>query len=111
MDTEVYWVGQVPGRPMIITVLDSDGDAVNLNGYTTVRLRMLDTDNNSVDLPEALTTVADANNGRVLFSWPEKSIFTEAGEYVLQLELRTPTSRNFTSVQPIIVKEFGGVRT
>lgn len=111
MDTEVYWVGQIPGRPLIITVLDQDGDPVNLNGYTVVRLRMLDSHNSEVDLPEALTEVADANNGRVLFNWPDESIFTGPGEYVLQLELRTPTSKNYTTVQPIIVKEFGGVRT
>ena len=109
MDIQTFWVGQKPGRPMTITVLDSNYDPVNLADFTSVYLRMLDSDNNVVDLPASLTTVVNAAQGKVSFSWPSESIFTEPGEYVMQLVLETPSSVNYTNSQAVRVREFGGV--
>lgn len=112
MDYKVYWVGEKPGGAMNITVLDQDtGLPYNLNSYMNVRLVMVDSDNNEVDLGTGETVVSNAAAGKVLFVWPrEKSLFTKPGEYVFQLELSTPSALVKTDAQNIIVKRLGGTR-
>lgn len=112
MDYKVYWVDEKPGGAMTITVLDqSTGAPVNLNNYLNVRLLMVDTDNEEVDLGTGETIVSNPENGRVVFVWPrEKSLFTKPGEYVFQLELSTPTALVKTDAQNIVVKRLGGTR-
>ncbi len=40
-----YWIGQIPARPLSILVKNQDGSDFNLSGYTTINVKMLDTDN------------------------------------------------------------------
>lgn len=111
MDAKIYWVGEKPGGAMIITVLDSTGTPANLSQFTSARLRMLDADNHEVYADPSQTQISNPATGRVVFAWPtNRSLFTEPGEYVLQLELSTATAKRYTSVQDILVKELGGVR-
>lgn len=112
MDYKVYWVGEKPAGAMTITVLDqSTGAPVNLNNYQNVRLLMVDSDNQEVDIPAEATVVADGPNGRVAFVWPrDRSLFTKPGEYVFQLEMTTPDVVVRTDAQNIVVKRLGGTR-
>lgn len=111
LDAKTYWVGEKPGGVSAVTVLDSDGNPANLTPFTSVRLRMLDTDNNEVEIASPLTTFSDKVNGIVTFTWPaDRSLFQKPGEYLLQLELSTPSAKRYTSVAPITVKRFGGGR-
>lgn len=106
----VFWTGEKPGRPMTIRVLDSNNEPVDLSGYAEVNVRMLDANNIPLDLTGSATAVAEATGGLVLFNWPsDRSLFTTHGEYLLQLEMKTATAVNYTTVAGVLVKKFGGV--
>lgn len=111
MDSKIYWVGEKPGGRITVTVLDAAGNPANLNSFTGVRLRMLDTDNNEVAIGDTNTDFVNKTAGTVTFAWPTtRSLFEKAGEYLLQLELSTASAKRYTSVQSILVKEFGGTK-
>jgi hypothetical protein len=107
-----YWVDQIPARPLSIQVKSQDGTDVDLSGYTTITARMLDTNNEEVDLTAASLNTSGKSVGKIIFNWPtSKSLFPESGEYVLQLKLSGTGKNDFTTTHTIRVREFGkGVR-
>jgi hypothetical protein len=110
MSISYYWTGQIPQRPMVIDVNGSDGRPANLAGYTNYEVIVLGSDNEPVDMTGAQLQTAQASSGRLVFRWPsDRSVFTKTGEYLLQLKLTSDTSRDFTSVHHIFVRELGGV--
>jgi hypothetical protein len=112
MDYKVYWVGEKPGGAMTITVLDEEsGLPADLSIYNAVRLVMLDSKNNEVDLDGGVVAISNPAQGRVVFGWPsDRSLFERPGEYVFQLEFTTPSAVVKTDVQNILVKKLGGTR-
>lgn len=104
-----YWVGQIPARPITIDVRDSNGRAIALAPYTSFRVIVLGSDNESVDLTGS--TLTWNTSGRFVFRWPsDRSIFEEAGDYLLQLEFIGPGSRDFTTEHNIKVRKLGGIK-
>jgi hypothetical protein len=110
MSISYYWISQIPQRPFGFTVKGSDGKPANLAGYTNYEVVILDPDNQIVDITGSQLQTAQASAGKFVFRWPtDRSIFTKKGEYLLQLKLTNDTSRDFTSVHHIFVRELGGV--
>lgn len=106
-----YWVGQIPARPIAITVRDSKGDPVDLSGYGEFSVRLLGSDDEFIDLTGAELQTAGAVQGRFVFVFPrDRSLFETHGDYLLQLELDGGGVRDFTTAHNIRVHKLGGVR-
>lgn len=105
-----YWVGQIPLRNLTINVKDSAGRPLNLSGYTNVSVKMLGPRNEDVNLAGAVVNTGGSAGGRIIFEWPkDKSLFTNTGDYVLQLVLETAKARDITTAHTLRVKELGGI--
>jgi hypothetical protein len=103
-----YNVGQIPLRNLVIAVHDSDGNPLDSRAYTNVYLRMLGSDNEEVDLTGSYLNTGGAAFGRFVFEWPQdRSLFTEPGEYVMQLVLENATAKDITNTHTIRVNELG----
>lgn len=109
-DSAVYWVGDKPSRPVKIDVRDSQGRVINLSTYTEFEIVMLDSDNNPIDLTGSFLSTSQANTGTFFFRFPtEKTVFTKAGEYLLQLVVRGANgTEDKTFPHTITVKRLGG---
>lgn len=104
-----YWVGQIPLRNLTINVLDGLGRPLNCTVYTDVRVRMLGSNNEEIDLSGSVLNRAGAASGRFIFEWPrDRSLFTESGDYVLQLLLGSVNAVDITSEHTMRVHELGG---
>lgn len=102
-----YYVGDKP-EPLAITVLDSDGDAIDLSFYDTFTAVLLGSDNEEVDLDGAELMTAGAKNGKFFLAWPEdRSVFTQRGDYLVQLVFEGDGRRRATTEHTIRVKELG----
>ena len=85
-----YWVGQIPMNNLQINVLRADGYPADCTNYTVFTPRMLDTDNQEVDLKGGHLDTTGASAGFFVFEWPRsRSLFTKTGEYVFQLVMET----------------------
>lgn len=110
MEMKTYWVGDRPGYPWVFQVLnEKTGTPESLGSFHTVKVVLLDSDNDLVEIPQQNVNITNAAEGIVTLVWPSESVFTEPGLYVLQLELIGDTSVRKTTVQNIRVKELGGV--
>lgn len=110
MDTKTFWVGDRPGGSWTFQILDSrSGEPLNLNSYHTARMVIVGSDNEEVETPSINTSIADAGLGLVTFLWPDKSLFTQAGRYQMQVELIGNSARRLSTVQEILIKKTGGV--
>ena len=110
-----YWVDQIPARPIVIDVKDSNGNTANLAGYTNINAYLIDERNNEVDITGYVLDTSNKNTGRIIFAFPTtKSVFEEPGDYLLQLELKTVTNNvttalDYTNAHQIVVKALGKV--
>lgn len=110
MSVGTYWVGEIPTRPLSIRVMDEYGQEMNLSTYDGFNVKMLDTNNVEVDLSDTTLDAAMAAAGELSLVWPETySLFTEPGEYVLQMELLDGTMKDKTSTYTFTVRQAGGV--
>lgn len=110
METKTYYVGDRPGGSTVFTVLNQrTGFVEDLSNYTTARVLFLDSDNRLIELDDINTDISDAANGEVTFLWPNESIFTKPGRYVLQIELSSGSARRSTTVQDYLIREHGGI--
>lgn len=104
-----YWVGSIPAEPISISVRDSHGRTRNLATYTGFKVIVLGSDNEEIDLTGSSLVTSGAVDGRFIFRWPtDRSVFDKSGEYLLQLELTGPESKDFTTEHNIKVRELGG---
>lgn len=105
-----YWIGQIPARPLSILVKNQDGSDFNLSGYTTINVKMLDTDNNEVLLTGSTVDSNAKQFGQIRFIFPtDRSLFTKKGDYVLQLELAGSDRLDYTTTHVLRVRELGRV--
>lgn len=105
-----YWVGQIPARPLSMLVKSQDGANMNLSVYTTVNVKMLDSRNREVSLTGGSVNTNNSTNGQITFTFPtDRSLFTEKGDYVLQLELSGTGKLDYTTTHTIRVRELGKV--
>lgn len=108
MQISQYQVGQRPLRPLAIRVNDTAGRPVDLSFYDTFNVRLVDNKNEDVELGNAELQTGGARLGRFTFIWPtDRSLFSEAGDYLLQLELSGTGHRDFTTAHHIRVRELG----
>jgi hypothetical protein len=106
-----YWVGQIPARPIAITVRDSNGRETNLSSYTYFKVRVVGSDNEEVDVSDGTLITAGAGTGRFVFRFPNgRSVFNKPGEYLMQLEFGGNGVRDFTDVHTIRVHRLGGIK-
>lgn len=110
-----YWVDQIPARPIIIDVKDSNGNAANLSGYTNISAYLINERNHEVDITGYTLDTSNKVNGRLAFGFPtSKTVFTDPGDYMLQIEFKTitngvTTALDYTDAHQIVVKALGGV--
>lgn len=103
-----YWVGDKPSAPLTISVKDSLGRGLNASGYDRVYARMVGSDNEEVDLTGSQLNDIGSLNGYFQFVFPsDRSLFTKAGDYVLQLVLETDKARDITSAHTLRVRALG----
>src|SRR6478735_3318371 len=69
-------VGEQPSQPLLITVTDADGVPLDLEVYDTVTVE---------GLPEGVTTLADAPNGQVQYTFIAP--FEEAGTVSFRVKM------------------------
>lgn len=106
-----YYVGAIPSRPLAIDVRDSFGNIMNLSAYTQFNVKMVGSDNEDIDLTGSTLTTSGAATGRFVFRFPtDRSVFTEAGEYLLQMEIVGANgTRDYTTTHHIRVHRLGGI--
>jgi hypothetical protein len=110
MQIKNYWVGDRPGGTWVFQVLDqTTGTVLDLSGYSSAKVVMLDPKNQPITIAGSNTVISDPVNGKVTFFWPNDSLFNRAGRYVMQVELDSGTAIRKTTVQEILVRELGGV--
>lgn len=103
-----YWVGQIPNRPLSILVKDSEGVNMDLSIYTTIKLKMLGTYNEELDVSGGVLDLNAVVTGKIVYKWPTtKSLFDYPGDYIIQLELSGTGKKDFTSSHTIRVRELG----
>jgi hypothetical protein len=103
-----YWVGQIPERPMSVQINDSEGQALNLSGYTTFNFKMLDSNNAEVDLSGGQVVLTQLFDGKLSYVWPTtKSLFQYPGDYIVQIELTGTGKKDYTNTHTIRVRELG----
>lgn len=103
-----YWVGQIPTRPLSMTVKDSDGADMDLSGYTTITLKMLGSYNEEINLSGGTLNTNNAGRGKISFAWPTtRSLFDYPGDYIIQLELSGTGKKDFTTTHTLRVRELG----
>lgn len=106
-----YWIDQIPSRPLAIQVKNSAGEDMDLSGYTTITARMVGSRNEEINLTGYSLNTLNKDIGKIVFVWPTtRSLFTEAGDYVLQLKLEGTGKLDFTSTHTLRVRELGRVR-
>ena len=106
-----YWIDQIPSRPLAIQVKNSAGDDMDLSGYSTITARMVGSRNEELNLAGYSLNTLNKDLGKIVFIWPTtKSLFTEAGDYVLQLKLEGTGRLDFTTTHTLRVRELGRVR-
>lgn len=111
MERGTFWVGEKPGRIIVISVYDEVGTPLNLTPYTSVTLEMIDTNNSQIDLRGSTTTVTDGIGGKIGFVFPsDRSVFTEPGEYLVRLRMENSSTLDYTDAGGITVRKFGGNR-
>lgn len=104
-----YQVGQKPLRPLAIQVNDPQGNPADVSYYENYTVKLIGSDNEEVNLADATLQTGGARTGRFTFVWPTTtSLFTKAGDYLLQLELSGAGARDFTTAHHIRVREIGG---
>lgn len=97
MSLGIFYVGQTPGEPALVTVLSPDGTPRDLTGYDADgKMYSPDGTDNSAG---STTTITDAEAGIIRFDFPVPSGFDVPGTYVLQFELTTadPDVLDFTT--------------
>jgi hypothetical protein len=110
MQSKTFWVGDRPAGTWAIQVRDQkSGEVMGLGGFTTARVILLDPQNKSVEIPADHVAITNADQGIVTFLWPQESLFTRPGRYVMQVELSSNNNQRRTTEQVILVKELGGV--
>lgn len=103
-----YWVDQIPNRPLSILVKDGNGVESNLTVYDEIKVRMLGSRNEEIDLSNATINTSRAVEGKIFLVWPtDKTLFEYKGDYVLQLELISDTAKDITTSHTIRVRELG----
>ena len=106
-----YWIDQIPSRPLAIQVKNSAGDDMDLSGYSTITARMVGSRNEELNLTGYSLNTLNKDLGKIVFIWPtDRSLFTEAGDYVLQLKLEGTGRLDFTTTHTLRVRELGKVR-
>ena len=66
-----YWIGQKPARPLSIVVKNQDGSDFNLSAYTTINVKLLDPDNNEVNLTGSTLDTNAKQFGQLRFIYPK----------------------------------------
>lgn len=106
-----YSVGEIPSRPLSITVRGSYNTPWNASDYTEIDVELLDPRNGLVDTSGGVLQTAGAPQGRFVYEWPkDKSLFDIPGEYLLRLVLKREGYKDMTSDHAIYVRRFGGVK-
>jgi len=67
------------GPDLLVTLIDEDGDVVDISDYTSCKFRMADVYTNETKV-DADATVVDASNGSVKYVWTTSDTDTP-GEY------------------------------
>jgi hypothetical protein len=110
MQSKTFWVGDRPAGTWAIQVRDQkSGEVQNLGGFTTAKVILIDPQNKQVAIPADHVAITNSDQGIVTFLWPQQSLFTKAGRYVMQVEISGNSSLRRTTEQVILVKELGGV--
>jgi hypothetical protein len=110
MQIKNYWVGDRPAGAWTFQVLNQrTGAPEPLTSFSQARVILVDSDNNVIDIPTDNVGITDSASGLVTFLWPQQSLFTKPGRYVMQLELGGGLAIRRTTVQEILVRELGGV--
>lgn len=106
-----YWTDQIPAQPLAIELRDSNGSLLNMSGYTNFTVELLDEWNNEISTTGSTLNTTQVSSGRLIFSWPtDRTLFTDAGEYLLRIKLSKNGAIDYSTTHLIIVKEFGKVR-
>lgn len=105
MQTPTFWINQIPRNPLVMTVIDQRGETMDLSLYQEVDLIMLGPDNRKRDLPGTLSV--NASGGQVVYNWEGTSPFDRAGEYVIQLELKSPGVVDYSAPSTFRVRKLG----
>lgn len=107
---KTLWVGDRPGGNWTFTVLDQKtGTPVNLGTFTKASMVILDPRNRQVDIPDNYCQITSPVDGQVQLLWPQDSIFTIPGRYIMQIKLENARTSRMTTVQEILVRKPGGV--
>lgn len=100
-----FFVGQIPAEPMVLTVVDASGQAIDLSDYDAAEVTIVNSSGVAVDQGDGFTAITAPLAGQVQFVWPSTSIFTVAGDYKYQLELTaTGNVRDLTTTGEFVVR-------
>ena len=108
MELGPFYTGQIPGRPLVITVKDSVTDgAVDLSPFEGAEVKLVDPSGTTIDTEanSGSASILDAEAGTVRYDWPTVSLFTDAGDYTLQLALTGTNINDLTTTVTFEVHE------
>lgn len=107
-----YEVGTRPSRPLTLLIRDELDNPVNIVGYANMRLEILDSDDNEMDLSGVVLTEIANEIGVVAVTWPKsRTLFNKRGKYVIRLVLEgADGTRDITRTAEIRVRDFGRIK-
>lgn len=99
-----FYTSSTPAEPALISITTPDGSPRVLTGYTAEGL-LFAPDWTDVSAG-SFTQVVNAAEGLVQFDWPVPSAFTDAGIYILQIQLTTadPLTLDFSTEVEVEVR-------
>jgi hypothetical protein len=104
-----FEVGARPAKPLSIAIRDERDTPVNVVGYSSFQLEILDTNNRKVDLTGVQINEVPQAIGVFSVTLPKnRTLFPEKGRYLLRLVLNgSDGSKDITRTAEIRVREFG----
>lgn len=107
-----YEVGSRPSTGLTLLIRDEFDNPVNIVGYSSWQLEMLDSDNQLVDMSGVNIREIPSVIGGLAVIWPkDRTIFNKRGEYVLRLVFNGHDgAKDITRATEIKVREFGRIK-
>ena len=100
---KTYYVNQVPVESIAFTVVDEARKARSLTAYTSATVLFTAPDGTSVNGGTA--DITNASGGKVTYTFPGQVLFTQRGDYKMQLRLENGNRRDYTDVMTVRVIE------
>lgn len=100
---KTYYVNQMPVESIAFAVVDEARKARSLTAYTSATVLFTAPDGTAINGGAA--TITNAATGSVTYTFPGQVLFTQRGDYKMQLRLENANRRDYADIMTVRVIE------